>query len=197
MTQFAEAIAQVVMPVLALMAAIGVPWWQQREGRKEDRTRRAVDLAGLRLALHTEVGAIGLQCLIELNSWAKAAASPAPKNLRTAKLPRLVIYEANASKIGLLTRGEIMGLISFSGMLYDISVVIADMGLRSVQGPDDLRVLQALLSNACGATGDFLEAVTGIEEADKDRPFIQRLRAAQCAGEADRSAATRSFLAAD
>jgi hypothetical protein len=71
--QALAAIGQGVLTVLALIAAIGVPWWQHRRGRVEDRKRHAAELAGLRLALHTEVGAIGLQLLIELESWVKAS----------------------------------------------------------------------------------------------------------------------------
>jgi type II secretory pathway pseudopilin PulG len=140
--QALAAIVQGILTILALMAAIGIPLWQQWRGRVEDRASRAAELAGLRHALHTEVGAIGLQCLIELDTWTKAPAPAAPKNLRTAKLPHLTIYEANASRIGLLARNEIIGLIGFSGTLHDLSIVVEDMERRQAQGPDDRQTLR-------------------------------------------------------
>jgi uncharacterized protein (UPF0332 family) len=119
--QAIAAIAQGVLTILALIAAIGIPWWQLRQGRAEERKRREAELVGLRQGLHTEVGVVALQCLAERQSWIKATATAATKNVRTAKLPRLTIYEANCNRIGLLTRNEISSLIGFSSTLHDIS----------------------------------------------------------------------------
>ena len=187
-------LSQAFMTIIALMVAIAVPWWQQRQNRNEDRVRRAADLAGLRLALHTEVGAIGLQCLFELKSWQRLEPPPAKRTLITARFPRLVIYEANANRIGLLTRDEIMGLIGFFGTLQDISVVVLDMETRQIQGADERERIETLLSNACGSAADFLDSVIGIDDSEKDKRFIEKLRTAHEAKGKVRAAAHRWFL---
>jgi hypothetical protein len=94
--------------------AIYVPWRQQRLNAKAEAQRRADELAALRHALHTEVGMVATQCHLELWTWHNAPQPPAVKNLRTSRLPPLAIYQANLSKIGLLTREEIVALICFS-----------------------------------------------------------------------------------
>jgi hypothetical protein len=176
--QAIAAIAQGLLTVVALAIAIGVPMWQQRRVRQDGKKNRADELAGLRHALHTEVGMVGLQCLIELYSWLKVERPTAVKNPRTARLPPLTIYNANAAKIGLLTRAEIVPLVGFSGTLHDIFAVADDMTLRGLQGPEARETLQILLSDACGNVADFLEIVPGIEGSDRDRQFISELRAA-------------------
>jgi hypothetical protein len=155
-----------------------VPWWQHHAARIDDKKDRAAELAGIRQALHTEVGMVAMQCLIELDGWLKAAPPPAVKNPRTARLPSLTILEATAGKIGLLTRDEIVHLIGFAGTLHDISVAVEDMIDRQLQGAENRQTLTVLLSNACGNAAKFLEAVPGIESAEKDRPFIEELKAA-------------------
>jgi hypothetical protein len=147
------------------------------EQAKTDAETKAAELAGIRLALHTEVSAIGLQCHIELAS--RRASGPARSPVVTARLPRLIVYEANANKIGLLTREEILALIGFSGTLHDIVSHVDDMSrLEPFPGPDARQALMVLLSNACGLAADFLEAVPGIPGAEQDRPLIAELRAA-------------------
>jgi hypothetical protein len=159
----------------ALAAYIGVRTTLAEQARADDR-RRADDLTGLRLALHTEVGQIAFQCLAELSAWRGLAAGPTEKNLRTARLPPLTIYPANAYKIGLLTRAEILALVGFAGTLHDIGVVLVDLTARGVQEPN---VIMLLLSNACGLAADFFESVPGLDGAHLDKPFIARLRSAQ------------------
>jgi hypothetical protein len=161
-----------ILTVLALGIAIWVPGRQQKQVRDDAVRRRTDRMAGLRHALHTEIGMAGFQCRKELDSWLKAELSPAQKNPRTARLAPLRIYEANAGAIGLLTREEIVPLVGFSGTLHDISVVVEDMIRRGSQDPKEYQTLQLLLSNACGAAADFLEAVPGIEGRVQDRRFI-------------------------
>jgi hypothetical protein len=55
-------------------------------------------------------------------------------------------------------------------------------------------VLQTLLAGACGAAASFLEAVPGIEDAEKDHDFIQTLKAAYNSVEATRKAARLSLF---
>jgi hypothetical protein len=158
--------------------AIFVPSRQQRLRDAADARSRAEELSNLRHALHTEVGTIATQCHAELWTWLSAPPPPAIKNLRTSRLPPLAIYQANLTKIGLLTRDEIVQLIGFSGTLHDIAMVVDDMAQRQAQGPDERKTIELLLSNACGHAADFLEAVPGIAGADQDRPFIEELRKA-------------------
>ena len=193
--QAVAAIAQGILTFVALMTAIGVPWWQQQQERAEGRKRQAGELAGLRQGLYTEVGVVALQCLIELDGWTKAAATSTPKSVRTAKLPQLTIYEANASRVGLLTRNEIVSLIGFAGTLHDISVVVEDVNGRASHRPDESQTLQVLFSNACGNAANFLESVPNIEGSQRDQVFIRRLKVAASSTAATHTAAPRSLLA--
>ncbi len=180
---------QAVGSIILLAIAIGVPLWQQRTARVADRQAKAAELSSLRLALQTEVGMVSNQCLVELRYLLDGGSQ---KNPRTARLPPLVIFEANAEKVGLLTRGEIIHLIGFSGTLHDLSVMatneMTESGgvtpmrgsrpppIETDQGDQGSReILQVLLSNACGHAADFFEAV-GID--DEDRPFIDALKRA-------------------
>lgn len=67
-----SAIVQGILTMIALIVAVGVPWWQQRNGRHQDRMLRCSELAGLRLALHTEVGVIARECIAEQMGWSNA-----------------------------------------------------------------------------------------------------------------------------
>jgi hypothetical protein len=176
--QAITAIAQGLLTVIALAVALGVPWWQQKQIRGEDKRRQKDELAGLRHALHTEVGMAARQCLVELEHWLQGDARLVPKNPRTARFPPLTIYRANADKIGLLTRNEIVHLMGFAGTMHDISVVADDMMQREFRGPEHREVIELLLSNACGSAARFFEVVPGIEGSAHDRPFIEKLRAA-------------------
>src|ERR1700694_2120106 len=69
------------------------------EGQKRDE-----DLAAVRLALHTEVGMVALQCLLEFKDWSEVLKHPGQhKDLHTAYLPPLKIYDENAHYIGRLS----------------------------------------------------------------------------------------------
>ena len=124
---------------------------------------------------------IANQCHIELNSWLTHPQTLV-ENLRTARLPPLVVFEANAGKVGLLTRSEIVHLVAFSGTLHDLSVMVDDMAERGLQGKEASQAVQVLLSNACGNAAEFLAAVPGIAGADQDRAFISALRECHAKG---------------
>lgn len=159
------ATVQALGTILALGIAIAIPWWQQR------LTRRA-EQHSLRHALHNQVGMVAKVCLDELNSWRNAGADKDP---RTARLPPLTIFDANAGKIGLLTDDEIVPLIAFSGTLHDLSVVVG--GITEPRVWEAREDIQVLLSNACGYAADFLATPPGIRGAYRGRrQLISALR---------------------
>jgi hypothetical protein len=172
------ATVQALLTGVALAFAICVPALQQRQTKAAEDKRRSNELAAIRLALHTEVAMVAKQCRIELSFLIALPPPPAPYNFRSARFPSLVIYEGSSSKIGLLTRDEIVWLIAFSGSMNDIASVVDDKTQRQAQGPDDREDPKLVLSNACGPAADFLEAVPGIPDADQDRPYIETLRVA-------------------
>ena len=196
--QAITAIVQAVLTVIALFIAIYVPKQQYSQARKSDAERRtneladvaakkADEVAAIRLALNTEVQMVATQCLREFNDWCDAPQPPVQKNLRTAKFPPLAIYEGNTSKIGLLTRGEIVPLIAFSGTLHDLGVAVNEMAITPTsmqiltnpnQGFENQQTLKLLLSNACQKAADFLEVVP-VPKAEKSSGFISELRKAE------------------
>jgi hypothetical protein len=117
------------------------------------------------------------QCFLELKSWLDAPPPPAYKNPRTARMPPLMILQANAGKVGMLTRDEVVHLIRFSGALHDLSVVVNDMSDRQLNGLENREVLEILLSNACKYAADFFAVVPGIAGAEKDSPCAQLRKA--------------------
>jgi type II secretory pathway pseudopilin PulG len=178
---------QAITAIVGIAIAIGVPWWQQHKVQKRAEKEKAEEIKTLRLALHAEVSMIALQCLREFHDWCNAS-PPAQKNLRTAKFPPLIIYDGNVSKIGLLSRDEILSLIAFSGTLHDIGVVVHDMaGITDTngiitapnQGPENRETLKLLLSNACQKAADFIQAVPGISKAEKGPEFVSELRSVE------------------
>jgi hypothetical protein len=150
-----------------------------------DKERRAKENAAIRLALHTEVRMIAFQCLAEFGSWRAILSAPgAQKDPRTALLPPLTIYNSVSSKIGRLSREEIVPLIGFAGSLHDVRTVAARMAQQTTtQTNNDQQTIALLLSNACGNAAKFYRAVHDIPGAERDRPFIERLEAASSAME--------------
>jgi hypothetical protein len=152
---------------------------RRKQAKDAELETRATELQNLRQALHTEVAMTASQCLKTLNDFTRTDSTT--KNPRSALMPRLVIYEQNTGKIGLLSRNEIVNLIRFSGELYDLSVVANDLIRRQMAGPivtGDVLLLRRMLADACRYAADFMETVPGIPDADEDRPFIVRLREA-------------------
>jgi hypothetical protein len=152
-----------------------IAWWQQGRARRAEHQARACELSNLRRALYEEVAVIANQCLIELGKWRLAPPPPTRIEPRTARLPPLVIFQANAGQAGLLSRDENIHLIGFSGTLHDLSIAVSDMIERELQDPEIRQHVAVLLSNACCSAAMFLAAVPGIPDADKDRPFIETL----------------------
>jgi hypothetical protein len=125
------------------------------------------------------VGLVARECLhlAELLS----SGDPAQMNLRSLRMPPLTILQANAGKIGLLTRDEIVHLIGFSATLFDMAVVANDLMGRQMTGSrirEDTLLLGKMRSKACGHAAEFLTAVPGIPGAERDRRFIEALRQA-------------------
>ena len=152
---------------------------RRKQAKDAELETRATELQNLRQALHTEVAMTASQCLKTLNDFTRTDSTT--KNPRSALMPRLVIYEQNTGKIGLLSRDEIVNLIRFSGELYDLSVVANALIRRQMAGPrvtGDVLLLQRMLADACRYAADFMESVHHIPDADEDRPFIVRLREA-------------------
>ena len=106
---------------------------RRKQAKDAELETRATELQNLRQALHTEVALTASQCLKTLNDFTRTDSTT--KNPRSALMPRLVIYEQNTGKIGLLSRNEIVNLIRFSGELYDLSVVANDLIRRQMAGP--------------------------------------------------------------
>jgi hypothetical protein len=173
--QACAAIGQAVLTVIALGIAIWVPARQQRWARADDLKRRADELTGLRHGLHAEVATIGHTSMEELNGW-RTTPYPEYRSLRKLKLLRLMVYEANASRIGFLTLKEILTLIGLSEALGLISIAAEQMEQTRTQSVSDRQWMQVHLSHVCLCAADFLEAVPGIEVADDD--FTEKLRAA-------------------
>jgi hypothetical protein len=165
--------------ICAILIAIAVPWWQQRRARAADQREKADELASVRLALHTEVGIVGRECLHLGCLLHDDGGDPAQKNLRSLRMPPLTIFRANAGKVGQLTRDEIVHLIGFSATLFDMSVVANDLMGREMKGPrirEDVDMLQGMWSRACRHAAEFLAAVPDIPDAEKDQAFIAALR---------------------
>jgi hypothetical protein len=146
--------------IIALFIAIAIPRWQQK------LTTRA-EQHSLRQALHNQVGMVALVCLREFDSRHNAGANVDP---RTARLPPLTIFDANAGKLGLLTDDEIIPLIAFSGTLHDLSVVVGGITKEREWGDGGAREdIQVLLSNACGYAATFLASPPGIRGSTDTR----------------------------
>ncbi len=145
---------------------------------KSDALKLSNEIAGIRRALHTEVGMIGLQCMHECKDW-QSSISPrmAPKSTRTAKMPPLTIYNSISPRIGLLTREEIVPLISFSGTIHDAQMVVQSIDNRGTHPNDeDKRLLAFLFSNTCLHAANFLDSVKDIPPCESDAVFISKLR---------------------
>jgi len=167
------ALAQAFTAVVALAIAVAAIILPARQQRK----REQAEIDAVRLALHTEVAMIGKQCLEEYRAWTAALESGAGKDVRTAMLPPLTIYNAIASSIGRLTRDEIVSLIGFSSTLADISTVAAriDRDRKGVPPvPDDKKALVVLFSHACRLAAECMRALP-VPGADLDRTFINEL----------------------
>ena len=152
---------------------------RRKQAKDAELVTRATEVQNLRQALHTEVAMTASQCLKTLGGF--SGTDSTTKSPRSALMPRLVIYEQNAGKIGLLSRNEIVNLIRFSGELYDLSIVANDLIRRQTESPGvtgDTLLLQRMLADACRYAADFIESVPDIPDADEDRPFIVRLREA-------------------
>jgi hypothetical protein len=81
-----------------------------------DNERRENENAAIRLAFHTEVGMVALQCLRELEGWRAVLLSPGvQKDVRSAVMPPLTIYNSVSSNIGILSRDEIVSLVGSRG----------------------------------------------------------------------------------
>jgi hypothetical protein len=170
----------------ALLGAVAILYQTETTQRLEEARRkqakdaeletRATEVQNLRQALHTEVAMTASQCLKTLDDFSRTES--ATKSPRSALMPRLVIYEQNTGKIGLLSRDEIVNLIRFSGELYDLSIIANDL-IRSPGVTGDVLLLQRMLADACRYAADFMESVPDIPDADEDRPFIVRLREAE------------------
>jgi type II secretory pathway pseudopilin PulG len=187
---------QAITAIVGIAIAIGVPYFQQRSIQQKAAKDKSGEIAAIRLAFHTEVLMVAAQCRHEFTSWHDAPPPPSQKNLRTAKFPPLLIYEGNVSKIGLLTRPEIVSLIAFHGTLHDISRVVNDMEGTDItndvktapnQGPENRKTLMLLLSNACQKAADFLGAVPDIPEARNSSTFVSELRSIEKAMEGART----------
>ena len=139
--------------ITALYIAIWIP-------RRQQRLTTRAEQHSLRQALHNQVGMVALVCLREFDSRHNAGANVDP---RTARLPPLTIFDANAGKLGLLTNDEIVPLIAFSGTLHDLSVVVGSITKEGEWGDGGAREnIQVLLSNACGYAATFLATPPGI-----------------------------------
>jgi hypothetical protein len=156
------------------------------EGQEATEARRLSDeVKGIRRALHTEVGMIGLQCLYECRAWNKYVGSIYDKELRTAKLPPLTIYNSVSPRTGLLAREEIVPLIGLSGTLHDINMVIQAAEIKvyydsakPITSQNERKTLALLFANACVQAANFLTSVTGIPLTEEDDRFIKALRSA-------------------
>jgi hypothetical protein len=161
--EVAQALAGIVGGLLggafaSYAAYIGVKTTLEGQATIES-DKRAAELASIRVALHTEAGMIGLQCLIEFLSWYESLKPPGQiKNPRTATFPPLTIYRSVSNQIGSLTPEECVPLIGFAGALHDVSVVAQDMVSKQGQSVDDRKTMAILLSHACGHVADFLES---------------------------------------
>src|SRR5437879_3973944 len=79
--------------IASLSAYIGVRA-TLRGQEKIEKARWQEELAAMRLALRTEVGLIGFQCLLEYKSWLQVMNQPVLKHPRTAILPPLAVYSS-------------------------------------------------------------------------------------------------------
>ncbi|MGH2478037.1 MAG: hypothetical protein ACRED7_12320 [Stellaceae bacterium] len=185
-------IGGVIGGILAAYAAYVAVRETLRGQSQTDAANKAEELAALRLALRTEVAMIGDQCLREYEDWKKTRDNVgASKNPRTALLPPLTIYKENASKIGLLSREEIVPLISFAGTLADIRIVAERMP-PSLQSIQDIDITTIMFSHACGQAAGCLKAIPA-PDMDEDKPFIRALEAAGVEGEIQRQQAAKRY----
>jgi hypothetical protein len=162
------AITQAALTIAALGIAIYVPWRQQRQVRDAEQKTKALELASLRLALHSEVGATGRQC-IRLSVTGQIQRS----------LPPLTILQANAGKIGLLTREEVLNLVGLSSVLFDMSVFVNDETERLriyPAGKLNVSKWRWLCAEACRHAAEFLVRVPDIPGTDQDRELLAQLK---------------------
>ena len=167
---------------VALSAVITLSIMLRAQARTENR-RRQQELANIRLALHTEINSIAVQCLLEFNDWCEVTERRSVhKKPQTALLPPLRIYNAMASKFGRLSRDEIVALVGFASALSDISVatrsVLADVITAQPDLPYSPRTLLHLFSNACGKAAECLRVIS-VPGAVQDRRFIEELERAR------------------
>lgn len=186
----AAVIGGLISGVLAIVAAYLTVKATIQGQMKSEAAQRNEELAAIRLALRTEVSMVGYQCLMEYKDWIKAVSQPIQKRPRSALLPPLTIYNRLASSMGRLSREEVVHLIRFSSTLYDVGVIARDMQESEI--PLHPGKLVITLSNACGSAADSLVALPS-HDASIEKAFINELRDAYQAHEADRQSARASY----
>jgi hypothetical protein len=172
-TQAIVAIAQAILTVLALFIAIVVPAWQTHSARVATEKDAADRLRNLRIALREEVLLFSQQCKYAFDTFAEASrhGSFFRMSLRSIIFPPLVVFESNASQIGLLKREEAVSLLGFSGTLFDLRT------LATNPADDDQEMILGMLKNACLSSATFLEAIPDLpEERVKYAEYIRSLR---------------------
>jgi hypothetical protein len=157
LNQYAAAV-QAISTSVALPIAIFVPWWQQRQNRKSVFEQQQTEISALRFALREEVMMHGKQCSEAACLWETFETF----NPRSAALPPLTIYEANASKVGLLMRGEIIPLIAFAGTLADLRNLVNDIQRRKVVlvDPNERSMVMRMLKQGRKHADEFVIAVS-------------------------------------
>jgi hypothetical protein len=163
--------AQAVVTSIALFIAIWLPLRQHQQTRKDEQEARDRELAGLRLALYTEVRLVAHACLQQLS----IAGDAVQTDLRLSRMP-LAVFQGNSGKVGLLTAAEIIPLLRLSFVLSDMAGLTSDlpMGAASVR---DLETLPKMQATACEDAAEFLAAVPNIPDADT-QGFIAELKQA-------------------
>jgi hypothetical protein len=168
-TQTVVAIVSAFVAMVALFIAIRSPVWQQRRIRVEDRETTIV-------ALREEVTMFAPQCEILLEYLCRPGANLKP---RSASLPLLTVFDSVASKLGLLSRDQIVHIVSFSAQLADLRYVASTLPRPQQLDDEDRLLLAGMTVNACHYAGRFLESVPApVGKEDDYKKLFSRLKAA-------------------
>jgi hypothetical protein len=84
---------------------------------------------------------------------------------RSASLPPLTVFEANAGRIGVLDRTEITSLIAYSSNLADLRYLVGDLRRSGRMEQEDKQLIAQILANAWLAASVFLKNVSERPEA--------------------------------